>query len=92
MRSITRDHKSTRNIINEGPQEHSMSTTEPKKHDEFDERIRAAVLARKDSTEQGECFILPWRMAVNQDVWHEKGLAECGCGIAPDDPQRDKNL
>jgi hypothetical protein len=87
-----RDHKSTRNIIMRDHREHSMSTTEPKKYDELAERIRAAVLARKDGTEPGKCFILPWRMAVNQDVWHDKGLAECGCGIAPDDPQRDKNL
>jgi len=62
-------------------QEHTM-LTEPKKHNEFAERIRAALdqIARP---EQGQRFILPWRMDVNQDL---KGLEECGCGISQDDP------
>jgi hypothetical protein len=56
--------------------------TEPKKHNEFTERIRAAV-DQMGRAEQGQRFILPWRMDVNHDL---KGLEECGCGISQDDP------
>jgi hypothetical protein len=59
--------------------------TEPKKHNEFAERIRAA-LDEIGRAEQGQRFILPWRMDVNQDLWQVKGLEECGCGISQDDP------
>jgi hypothetical protein len=56
--------------------------TEPKKHNEFAERIRAA-LDQIGRAEQGQSFILPWRMDVNPNL---KGLEECGCGISQDDP------
>jgi|tagenome__1003787_1003787.scaffolds.fasta_scaffold20962583_2 hypothetical protein len=55
---------------------------EPKKHYEFTERVRAA-LDQIGCAEQGQRFILPWRMHVNQDL---KSLEECGCGISQDDP------
>jgi len=57
--------------------------TEPKKHYEFAERIRAA-LDQIGRAEQGQCFILPWRMDENHR--QAKGLEECGCGISQDDP------
>jgi hypothetical protein len=60
--------------------------TEPNKHHELAERIRAAVLARKGGAEHGQHFILPWRTDANQDLRHAKGLAECGCAISQDDP------
>ena len=60
--------------------------TEPKKHHELAERIRAAALDRQGLAEHGQCFIMPWRMDANQDLLQAKGLAECGCGISQDDP------
>ena len=56
--------------------------TEPQKHDEFAERIRAA-LHQIGRAEQGQRFILPWLMDANQSL---KGVEECGCGISQDDP------
>jgi hypothetical protein len=56
--------------------------TDPKKHNELTERIHAALNQIKRA-EQGQRFILPWRMDVNRDL---KGLEECGCGISQDDP------
>jgi hypothetical protein len=61
--------------------------TEPKKRDELAGRVGAAVAARKDAAEQGRSFIRPWRMGANRDVRRAAGLAECGCGIAPEDSQ-----
>ena len=61
--------------------------SEPKEHADLAERIRAAVLARKDAAEQRQSFILPWRMDAKQNVLYAKGLDECGCGISQDDPQ-----
>jgi hypothetical protein len=52
-------------------------STEPNKHDDLAERIRAV---------HGQRLIVPWRMDANQDVWHALGLDECGCGISGDDP------
>jgi hypothetical protein len=59
--------------------------TEPKKHNEFTGRIRAS-LNPIGRTEQGQRFILPWRMDLTPDL---KGLEECGCGISQDDPLLD---
>ena len=56
--------------------------TEPNKHNELAERVRAA-LDQIGRAEPGQRFILPWRMDVSQDL---KGLEECGCGISQDDP------
>jgi hypothetical protein len=61
-------------------------STEPNKHNDLAERIRAAVLALKGGADHGEHFILPWRMDANQDTRHAKGLDDCGCGISQDDP------
>jgi hypothetical protein len=59
---------------------------ETNNHDELAERIRVAVLARKDVAEHGEHFIVPWQTEATHDLHHGKGLAECGCGISQDDP------
>ena len=51
-----------------------MSTTRPEKRDESAERIRAAVLARKYGAEQGQRFILPWRIHANEDHENSRDL------------------
>jgi hypothetical protein len=61
--------------------------SEPEKHADLAERMRAAVLAQKDGAERQQFFILPWRMDARQNALHAKGFDECGCGISQDDPQ-----
>jgi hypothetical protein len=50
---------------------------------DLSETVRAAALER---CKPEATFILPWRMA-NQDDLHA-GLGDCGCGYCPDDDQR----
>jgi hypothetical protein len=57
-------------------------------HRDFDEILRAAASER---VKPGAILIAPWQIDPNQDSL-DKGLEDCGCAFAPDDPDDGKRF